>query len=187
MSLAIAVLSTLANMANAGASDRLILRGSDLDPVADCRMAIVLVSADRTPTARAIDRVTGKGGWSHVYFDPCRQTPQGERRVVAYTMREGVHWTDPATYKRAGRVHARIDLDDRTATEIWGCVRARMGRPFRVSHLVAGVDSAATCVGLIVGCLPWAMQERLAKIKVGPCISPNTLATFFGVGSPWRS
>jgi hypothetical protein len=36
-------------------------------------------------------------------------------------------------------------------------------------------------VGLIVGCLPWHLQQRLRAYQVGPCISPNTIAAFFGV------
>lgn len=145
-----------------------------------CNVAIVLVGVDGTRVAQTIDRLTGGGGFSHCYIDPCRVDEQGRRRVIGYTVANGVHWTDPATYK-TGRRHVRVELDERTGAELWGCVRARIGRPLRVSSLLLGVDSAATCVGLVVGCLPLRLQQQLRELQVGPCISPNTLAAYFGV------
>lgn len=177
----VASLTTMAAMAE---RDRLRPPSDVMDAVGPtCAMAIVLVAADDSAIARAIDATTGRLGWSHVYFDPCVTDGDGRRRVIAYTVRDGVHWTDPNVYK-SNRTHARIDLDPRTGGEILGCIRMRLGRPFRVSHLLRGIDSAATCVGLLVSCMPWKMQQELRAVQVGPCISPNTIAAYFGVPSP---
>jgi len=177
-----ACLSSLGTIAAIAQTDRLPTSRDELEAVLEpCRMAIVLVGIDGTRVSRTIDAMTGGLGWSHCYFDPCRRDAQGRRRVIGYTVAKGVHWADPATYKN-GRKHARIELDATTGAEVWGCVRTRIGRPLRVSALVLGVPSAATCVGLVVGCLPWRIQERLRAMQKGPCISPNTLAAFYGVG-----
>lgn len=146
-----------------------------------CTMAIVLVASDGSATARAIDATTGGLGWTHVYLDPCRTDTSGRPVAIGYTLASGVHWMDPRIYK-SNRKQARIDLDPRTGAEIFGCVRARLGKPFSVLDLIRGARSNATCVGLVVGCMPWELQRKLAAVQVGPCVSPNTISTFFGVG-----
>lgn len=176
-----ACMSTLSTLVAVANSDPLPGKRDELGPVTSpCNLAIVLVGVDDSRISQQIDRMTGGLGFSHSYFDPCRVDEIGVRRVVGYSVARGVHWADEDEYK-SGRRKVRIELDATTGAEIWGCVRTRFGRPLRVSSLVLGVDSAATCVGLIVACLPYAMQQELRAVQVGPCISPNTLARYFGV------
>lgn len=176
-----ACLSSLGTIATLAQSDRLPAIRVEHEAVRECQIAIVLVAADSTAVARAIDGATGGLGWSHCFIDPCR-VDKGKRMVIGYTVANGVHWATLDGYK-AERKRARIELDARTGAEVWGCARARLGKPLKVSSLVLGVPSAATCVGLVVECLPFRMQANLSARKVGPCISPNTLAAFFGVGA----
>jgi hypothetical protein len=152
----------------------------DMQDVPQCRMAIVLLARDGSAVSRTIDDMTGKRGFSHVYLDPCRANAAGERMVVGYTAARGVHWEREADNKPE-RGRARIELEPEVAREVWGCVRSRLGQPMNVTALVLGMDHRATCVGLIVACLPWEMQSQLHALKVGPCVSPNTIAEYFGV------
>lgn len=144
-----------------------------------CTASLVLVGVDRSSrVSRTIDAVTGYDGFSHTYVDPCR-TVDGRHTVIDYTVRDGVHWASPDIY--ADRRRVAINLDARTAAELWGCVRARIGRPLRVAPLIFGRDSQSTCIGLVVACLPTSLRQQLEAVRVGPCISPNTLARFFKV------
>ncbi len=176
-----ACMSTISTLVAVANSDPLPGPRDELVPAPyPCKLAIVLVAADDSRISRTIDSMTGGRGFSHCYFDPCRVDELGNRRVVGYSVARGVHWADANEYK-SDRRQVRVELEERAGAEIWGCVRTRFGRPLRVSSLVLGVDSAATCVGLIVACLPYAMQQDLKAMQVGPCISPNTLAAYFGV------
>lgn len=151
----------------------------DFEPRPACSMSIVLVGVDpESRTSAAIDKATGSRGFSHVLFDPCR-SHDGRALVVDYTMRHGVHWATLDAY--AHRRIERVQLDAQTGLETWGCVRASLGKQFRTLELVAGNSEAGSCVGLIVRCLPWSLQEAMRPLVEGPCVSPNTLARFFGV------
>lgn len=144
-----------------------------------CTLSIVLVGVDASSrVSTAIDAATGRRGFSHVLFDPCRER-DGTPLVVDYTMRRGVHWSSLDTYD--GRRLERVELDAQTGLETWGCVRAHLGRPFRGVELAAGNAEAGSCVGLIVKCLPWSLQQAMVPLIEGPCVSPNTLARYFGV------
>lgn len=182
MSLATAITSALATVTALAWRDRVTARPKDrrdLDSVGDCEMAIVLVGRDdASVVSRTIDDMTGALGWSHVLLDPCR-VENGERLFVDYTAGEGVHWTTLERY--AHRRMASIPLPEPLASEVWGCTRARLGRPMSVPALALGLETQASCVGLIVSCLPWAMQRELHRRRVGPCVSPNTIALAYGV------
>jgi hypothetical protein len=176
------VIGMLASAAFAAMRDRTAKSSErrDLEPLDACAMSIVLVGVDGSRVSRAVDDATGGLGWSHVLFDPCRR--EGERSmVVDYTVRGGVHWSTLEPYAR--RRLEYIALDPVAAGETWGCIRSKLGRPFRPLDLVAGHSEAGSCVGLIVSCLPWSMQEAMRPLIVGPCISPNTIAAYFGVTS----
>lgn len=176
-----ACMASLSTLAVVGASDPLPGPRDELVPdPRPCNVAIVLVASDGSSVSRTIDAMTGGLGFSHCYVDPCRVDERGESMVVGYSVARGVHWQRASEYKPTRR-HVRIELDARTGAEVWGCVRTRFGRPLRASAIAFGIDSASTCVGLVVSCLPYAMQQRMRRYQVGPCISPNTLAAFFGV------
>lgn len=171
----------LASAAASAIRDRIVddRERTEHERVDACTMGVVLVGRDdRSRVSIAIDAATGRRGWTHVLFDPC-QEHDGERRFVDYTVARGVHWSTLAPYE--GRALARVELDVVTASETWGCVRARLGRPFRALPLLAGHDTVGSCVGLIVHCLPWHMQRAMRVYQEGPCLSPNTLARYFGV------
>lgn len=147
-------------------------------PIAQCRVALVLVATDpRDPLSATIDDVTGNLGWSHVYVDPCMRIDGGRATIIDFDVRRGVHWSTDGVYAKRRRV--RIELDPSTAAQVIGCVRARVRQPWSVETF--GIDESVNCVGMVVGCLPWDLQEKLRELQVGPCISPNTLAAFFGV------
>jgi hypothetical protein len=148
-------------------------------PLESCTVSLVLVGADDSILSRMIDRATGRGGFSHVYVDPCR-TVNGKPRVIDYTVARGVHWASPNIYRKRRRV--RLELDAATGAELWGCVRSRIGRPFRMLPMAIAGGSAASCVGLVVSCMPGWLRTELEARRVGPCISPNTLAAFAGIG-----
>lgn len=150
---------------------------------ATCQIAIVLVASDDTFVARRIDEMTGKGGWTHVYLDTCDIDEAGEPVAISYTLARGVHRMDPRVYK-SDRKQVRIVLDPSTAYQVAQCVRARVGAPFRLLDLLRGVESEGTCVGLVTSCMPAWLRERIESVKVGPCVSPNAIATYFGVGTP---
>lgn len=172
------VFSTLCAMA--GATTRNGMPEIDRSaPLEQCSVSIVLVAVDPSDRVSvAVDRVTGRRGWSHCYVDPCR-TRDGVVSIVDYTVRRGVHWSLPQRY--ASRERVAIRLDPVTASELWGCVRGRIGKAWDAGPLLVGQESAATCVGLVVACLPGAMRDRLEPLREGPCLSPNTLARFFGL------
>jgi hypothetical protein len=176
-----ACISSLTTIATMSANDPLPPPRDELDASpSPCSIAIVLVRSDGSLVSRTIDAMTGGYGFSHVYVDPCRVNAQGESMVVGYSPRLGVHWQRAADYKPE-RVHVRVELDERTGAELWGCVRTRFGRPLKIGAIAMGLDSAGTCVGLVVGCLPMRLQDELRKLQIGPCISPNTLAAYYGL------
>lgn len=183
MSLATAIASSLATMTALAWRDRVGSRPdarTDHLEVGDCRVSIVLIGRDEeSAVSRAIDDVTGSLGFSHLLLDPCRVDAQQRRMFVDYTAARGVHWTTLQPY--AHRRVVSIPLPDPLATEVWGCTRARLGQPMNVQALALGLDTRASCVGLIVSCLPWSMQRELHKRRVGPCVSPNTIALAYGV------
>lgn len=149
---------------------------ADAAYVDGCTAALVVVGVDRrSPVSLAIDKVTGGGGYSHVYVDPCRAV-DGERVVLDYTVRRGVHWTSPDIYAR--RKLLRIELTPGDAAVLWACARERIGNPLRIKPLVFGRDSEDTCIGIVVACLPAQWRASLEAHRVGPCISPNTLAAY---------
>jgi hypothetical protein len=154
----------------------------DMQRADACDVAIVLVAVDPAdPVSTAIDARTGRRGFSHVYVDPCRIEPgSGRRMVVGYSVARGVHWSYADKYKPT-RDRVRVRLDAATGSELWGCVRSRIGKPLHVESVVLGIDTASSCVGLIVTCLPFAVQAKLRALQEGPCVSPNTLARYFGV------
>jgi hypothetical protein len=141
-----------------------------------CRGALVLVAVDTDPLSLAIDDLTGALGWSHVYLDPCVSIA-GKPAILDFTVRRGVHWSSPDAY--AKRERRRIELDPQTAAETIACAQARIRQPLSIETF--GIDEPINCVGMIVACLPWHAQEQLRALQVGPCVSPNTLAAFFGV------
>lgn len=146
-------------------------------PVIDCKPSLGVVAVDdASPVSRAVDKLTGRRGYSHVYVDPCR-TLEGRRVIVDYTPSKGVHWAPIDAYARR-RVEL-VELGDGDAAELWGCVRSRIGRPFRIAPMVVAFPSVANCVGLIVACMPGDMRRELDKLREGPCVSPNTLARYF--------
>lgn len=186
MTIATAVAGMMLGSVAGALRDRLTSRPRDrvdMREVPGCTMAIVLLGRDDSAVSRTIDDMTGRRGFSHVYLDPCRMNAAGERMVIGYTAAKGVHWERESNYKPKRR-RARVELEPNTAREVWGCVRSRLGRPMNTTALMLGVDSPATCVGLIVACLPWSMQEDLHALKIGPCISPNTIAEYFALGAP---
>lgn len=177
---ALASLSTLSVVARRDAlfanTDRRDMHRADA-----CDVAIVLLAVDPAdPVSVAIDNRTGRRGFSHAYVDPCRVDDEGRSMVIGYTVARGVHWEYADRYKPT-RARVRVKLDAVTGGELWGCVRARIGRPLQVESVVLGIDTASSCVGLIVACLPFAVQDKLRALQEGPCVSPNTLARYFGV------
>lgn len=150
-------------------------------PVEDCRVSLGLVGVDsRSPISRSVDRYTGRRGFSHVFVDPCRSV-DGVRSIVNYTVTRGVHWAPASTY--AGRRVELVELDEQTGRELWGCVRGRIGRPFALGPMAVAFPTAANCVGLVVSCLPGTLRAQLAPLIEGVCLSPNTLARYYGVAS----
>lgn len=146
-------------------------------PVPDCRPSLGLVRVDpASVVSKMVDRLTGSRGYSHVYVDPCR-TIDGKRMVIDYTPLRGVHWAPVNVY--ANRQVDFVKLDDQQAMEVWGCVRSRIGRPFKVAPMVLAAPSVANCVGLVVSCMPGDIRRELDKLREGPCVSPNTLARYF--------
>jgi hypothetical protein len=174
-------MASLALVIGALGAMRVLERSPRLPPVdlttlrPDCRVALVVVGVDPASfISRAVDRVTGRGGYSHVYIDTCREL-DGRPVVIDYTMRRGVHYGDPSAY--ASRPRLRIELDPLTAAQVEGCARARIGSRFEL-YPMALRSSAATCVGLVVSCLPPWMRAELETMRKGPCISPNTVAAW---------
>lgn len=184
MTLLTAVAGAMVGAAARAYRDRLTSRPqdrTDLTPVEDCEVAIVLVGRDdKDPVSRAIDDMTGRRGFSHVLLDACRVDEHGRRVAVDYTVRHGVHWSTLDQYRH--RRIVSIPLPFPIGLEVWGCVRAQLGRPMDVAAIALGIDTRASCVGLIVACLPWSMQEDLLALRRGPCVSPNTLAEYWGIG-----
>lgn len=173
----VSALTTIATMAS---NDPLPLDVDEHHLEVGCKISIVLVRSDGSLVSRTIDAMTGGYGFSHCYVDPCRSNAAGEPMVVGYSPKLGVHWQRASDYKPE-RQRVRVELDERTGAELWGCVRTRFGRPLKIGALAMGLDSAGTCVGLVVGCLPSKLRTELRAMQVGPCISPNTLAAYFGV------
>jgi hypothetical protein len=183
MSMLTAVTSALATCTVLAWRDRVGSRPEarvDHEIVDQCQVAIVLVGRDEESiVSRTIDDATGALGFSHLLLDPCRVDGAGERQFVDYTSGRGVHWTTLEPYRH--RRIVSIPLPEPLATEVWGCTRARLGQPMNVQALALGIEQHASCVGLIVSCLPWSMQRELHKRRVGPCVSPNTIALAYGV------
>lgn len=142
-------------------------------------MSLVLVAADASATSRVIDESTGARGFSHVYLDPCRFDPEtGFRVFVDYNNANGLHWTTES-YRARGL--ARVYFDGELGDEVFGCIASKLGAPFNVAPLVAGVESDQTCAGLIVHCLPPAMRRTIREAAGTRCVSPNDLSVFFNV------
>jgi hypothetical protein len=179
---ALGSLMTLAALANTARAPRPAERERVVERLPRCTVALVLVGADDSAVSRAIDARTGGHGFSHVYLDPCRFDPATRERVfIDYTLARGLHWT---TNAYAGRSQARVYFDGELGDEVFGCVASKMGAPFNVAPLVAGVESDQTCAGLIVHCLPPLLRRTIreaADPRKQRCVSPNDLAVFFDV------
>lgn len=145
-------------------------------PALSCRASLVLVGVDNDPLSRTIDDITGSLGFSHVYLDPCLAV-DGERAIIDFDVRRGVHWSTVDAY--AHRPRRRVELPADLAQQILGCAQARIRQPLSIETF--GIDESVNCVGMILGCMPWALLEELRALQVGPCISPNTLAAYFEV------
>lgn len=176
---AIGSMMTLATLASAARSPRPAEREREVVRLPRCSVSLVLVGADSSATSRAVDVATGGRGFSHAYLDPCRFDPEtGVRVFVDYNNASGLHWT---TESYRGRGLARVYFDGSLGDEVFGCVASKLGAPFNVAPLVAGVESAQTCAGLIVHCLPPAMRRTLREAAGTRCVSPNDLSVFFDV------
>lgn len=160
------------------AAERDVVQPDASVPADRCTSALVLVGVDRSPLSKAIDKLTGGRGFSHVYVDPCRVV-DGERRVVDYSVRHGVTWASPDVYRSRRRV--RVELSPAASAMLWPCIRARMGRPLRILPLALAGDANATCIGLVLTCMPAEFRAMLEELREGPCVSPNTLARWAGV------
>lgn len=176
---AIGVLGTLATMAHASRAPRPAERDLEVERLPRCTVSLVIVAPDDSLVSRSIDAKTGGHGFSHVFLDPCRFDPASGRRVyIDFSLERGLHWT---TSDYAGRERARVYFDGHLGDEVYGCVASKMGAPFNVAAVVAGVESERTCAGLIVHCLPPALRRTLREAAGIKCVSPNDLAVFFGV------
>lgn len=172
------VIGALTTVAAAVRADAMPYEADDGTPVPDCRVAVVLVATDPASwVSRLVDRVTGNRGYSHVYIDPCRA--KGRDDIIDFTPMRGVHWSTSKKYE--GRPRVRFELDGDDASALWGCVRARIGHAWRLPIMLGPRESAATCVGLAASCMPSTMRSQLESLREGPCLSPNTLARYFGV------
>ncbi len=134
-------------------------------------VAILLVASDGSPVADAIDRASGRLGYSHVAIDAGHPTA-----ILDYRPGAGVHWAPRDRY--AERAQARVVLTGRTGEQLFGCARSRLGQPFDAAGLLLHTTSLANCCGLVVGCLPPAIYGELGGS--GRPIAPNDLARLFG-------
>jgi len=177
---AIGSMMTLAALASAARSGSSAEREREVVRLPRCTVSLVLVGVDDdSAVSRVIDETTGGQGFSHAYLDPCRFDPQtGARVFVDYNNARGLHWT---TESYRGRGLARVYFDGELGDEVFGCVASKLGAPFNVATLVAGVESEQTCAGLIVHCLPPAMRRTLREAAGTRCVSPNDLSIFFNV------
>lgn len=176
---AIGSVVTLAALASVARSPQSAEREREVVRLPRCVVSLVLVGADSSATSRAIDASTGARGFSHAYLDPCRFDPEtGSRVFVDYNNANGLHWTTEG-YRARGL--ARVYFEGALGDEVYGCVASKLGAPFNVAPLVAGVESDQTCAGLIVHCLPPAMRRTLREAAGTRCVSPNDLSIFFNV------
>lgn len=175
----IGAVGTWAVLANAGSRGDKRERSRDVERLPMCNISLVLVAADDSAVAQAIDWRTGGHGFSHAYLDGCRiDRATGRRVVIDYTAGRGLHWTDASAYARRGA--AVVEFAGELGAEIYGCVASKLGAPFKVAPLLAGVESEHTCAGLIVHCLPPALRRSLREAAGHRCVSPNDLAVYFG-------
>lgn len=176
---AIGSMMTLAALASAARSPQSAEREREVVRLPRCTVSLVLVAADSSGLSRSIDTSTGSHGFSHAYLDPCRFDPQtGSRVFVDYNNARGLHWTTES-YRARGL--ARVYFDGSLGDEVFGCIASKLGAPFNVAPLVAGIESDQTCAGLIVHCLPPAMRRTLREAAGTRCVSPNDLSVFFNV------
>lgn len=163
------------------------------EPPRDGRtVTLCLVASDGSPVSDAIDRISGRGGFSHCFLDLGHRTPAGAPVIVDYQPGAGVHFGELARY--ANRPIARVILEGDLGAELWGCIRARLGDPFDAAGALLGKTTLATCSGLIWGCLPLAIKRTLGGGSRP--IAPNDLARVFGAQhgrtvrygrvEPWR-
>lgn len=134
-------------------------------------VAIVLVASDGSAVAEAIDRASGRGGYSHAFIDAGHPDS-----ILDYRPGSGVHWAPRDTYD--GRDQARVELEGRAGEQLFGCARSRLGQAFDAAGLLMGTSSIANCCGLVYGCLPLELRSELGGD--GRPVSPNDLARLFG-------
>jgi len=139
-------------------------------------VTLVLVASDGSPVSSSIDAISGSLGYSHCYLDVGHVLPDGRRMIVDYQPGAGVHYAHDDAYRE--RAQARIVLAGELGSEIWGCVRSRLGQPFNAAGALLGQSTMCTCSGLIYGCLPADVRGKLTTS--GRPIAPNDLARVLG-------
>lgn len=139
-------------------------------------VTLILCASDSSWVSQTIDRTSGGDGFSHAYLDVGHFYPDGRRLIVDYRPGLGVHYAFDDVY--AERPRARVELRGPIGEQVWGCVRARLGQPFNAAGAMTGTCTAATCSGVIWGCLPPELRREL--VCSGRPIAPNDLARLFG-------
>lgn len=144
-----------------------------------CGVSIVLFEPDSR--SRLIDQATGGYGFSHVAVDGCEADSQGRPLLIDCQPGLGVARVLEATYAKRRRVHVWMPLCE--GRELYGCVRACVGRPYDLLGLVMpkrGLADGLICSQLIYECLPPHLQALVPPWPHDRPVAPNDLARAFG-------
>ena len=158
------------------------------DPAAlreSCTVSIVLVQSDRSTVARAIDRKSGGGGWTHAALDGCELDELGQHVGIDCRPSYGVT-RRPFVEIVQGRPFARVYVPLPWSTELYGCVRGRIGTGYDLLGIglpSGGRRAGLVCSQLIFECLPTELRRRVRVPKTRP-VAPNDLARAWGVRGP---
>lgn len=180
-------LGTLAALATVGAVA--LSAGGDVRPGIkvygfreSCCYSILFVAPSGLE-GRAIDRITGSLGYSHVVFDSCEHDALGNPVVIDCTPGQGVHRRPLSDYD--GRPRSAAVLTRAEGAEVFGCLRGRIGMSYDLLGLVktSGPAAGMTCSQLLAECLPARLRAMVRYSQSRP-VAPNDLARAFGLTGP---
>lgn len=138
------------------------------------RVAIVLV-APGDLIGWAIDRVTGRRGWSHVFVDPGWKC-DGDPIVIDVSRTHGVQLSTFAAASE-GRPTMRIELDDDAGRCVLDRLLPYLGKPYSYASMALQplqtqrVGRGVYCSRVVAECLPDRLRGALP-----PCPAPADLA-----------
>lgn len=157
----------------------------------EAREGDLLIFVPRNEISRAIDRLTGGYGYSHLAVD-CGENEQrtGRPVMIEATVGAGVHYSFQDEYGR--RAFVRLSLKEMgiDVKQFCACIRTKVGEKFDdIEAISLGIlDNPARqiCSDLATGCLSEDLHQEIARCHKRAVIHPLAAVRNERTGSRFR-